>query len=215
MVNDSSQAGYLRPQAFGGVEDITLHSFLQSLVAGITGMDGKFVFQRWQPEPPNWPAFGKDWAAVGEASRVRDTFANVVYRDELAIVYRNSIISVLCSFYGPNAQANCEILAMGFFVAQNREQMTLQGFGYVDQEDSIATADYRGTRWIPRIDLPFRLRRAQAYSYSVLDLKGARVAVNPSEGSSGSILVTPPLPMFGWGWDNELISGWGTGKWTP
>lgn len=180
-------------------------------------MKGSLVFQRWQAEPPNWPDFGTDWAAVGESGRARDTFANVVKLedDELVIVYRNQIISVLCSFYGPNARANCEILSMGFFVAQNREQMTLQGYGYVDQADSVVTSDKQGTRWVPRIDLPFRLRRAQAYTYPVLNLVGATGTVIPSESNSLGFVVAPPLPMFGWGLDNGTISGWGTGHWTP
>jgi hypothetical protein len=217
-INDSSTGGYLSPVNFNGdLEDVLLNRFLHGLVIGLTGMKGSLVFQRWQSEPPNYPDFGTDWAAVGESERDRDTFVNLVHLPDegLIIVYRNQILSVLVSFYGPNARANCEILSAGFFVSQNREQMTRNGYGYVDQDKSIITADQQGTRWIQRVDLSFRLRRAQAYSYPVLNLVGAQSTVNPSEGNSRQIVVAPPLPMFGWGWDNEFIAGWGTGNWTP
>lgn len=189
MPNDSSQVGYLQPTATS-LEDDAMADFLQSVVVGIVGLPGNLVFQRWQPEPPNYPDFGADWAAIGDTARTRDTFASVQHDDTGDTVKRNETLDVLVSFYGPNARANTEKLAMGFSVAQNRETMTAQGYKLIEVLDPVITADLQNERWVPRIDQPFKLVRGVTYTYQVLDLLGAQVEIVPSDGEPININIT-------------------------
>lgn len=201
---DSSTGGYLSPSNINGeLNDQALEIFLQQVVVGITGMPGNMVRPRWQPEPPNIPDFGMNWASIGESEpRKRDSWAAVIrtpggygenpygvsgYGDEsLSIVIRNEILSILCSFYGPGAQANCELLAMGLALPQNREAMQLNGFGLVGGAGDMVTAPaLLKDRWTYRVDLPFQLRRQQQYTYSILDLLGAEGTLSTD--------TTPPI----------------------
>ena len=94
------------------------------------------------------------------------------------IVVRNRLIPILCSFYGPAAEANAELLAMGFEIPQNRETMQLAGFNLVGGAGStvIAPALIK-TQWYPKADIPFTIRQQQKYTYSVLDLVGAQATL--------------------------------------
>jgi hypothetical protein len=182
MPNDSSQAGYLAPSGAMSLEDEALNEFLQGVVVGIVGLAGNLVFQRWQPEPPNYPDFGTDWAAVGDTTRDRDTFASVTHNESGDAVRRNERLTVLASFYGPNARSNAEKLAMGLQIAQNLEAMKAQGYNLVEVLEPVITADLQNERWVPRIDQPFKLVRGVTYTYPVLDLLGAQVEAIPSDG---------------------------------
>ncbi len=81
------------------------------------------------------PDFGIDWAAIGPGRRKRDAFAAIVHGGSgdasTSTVIRNREMEIQCSFYGPNAEANSELLAMGLEVPQNREAMSVAGFGLV------------------------------------------------------------------------------------
>jgi hypothetical protein len=211
---DSSQAGYLQPNFISVLEDQALASFLQGIVAGITGLPGKRVVQRWQPEPPTPPEFSIDWAAVGEqGDRERDTFVNIIHKDGENILYRNEILTVLVSFYGPHSRANAGILAQGFQIAQNRETMVLNGYGFIESLNPVITADLVHERWRPRVDLSFRVRRSVVYRYTILDLLGSKVTVNV-DGAQKSFNITLQLPMFAWGPEGDFVAGWGSGNWT-
>ena len=223
-MSTSATGGYLIPSATNAKEDETLRVFFQQMVAGITGIDGTMVRPRWQSEPPNMPQFGSDWAAIGVTKRVRDTNAYVTHRDTIDengnniisdYVYRNEVMDVLCSFYGPNCEAKSELLAMGLEVDQNREVMQLAGFGLVCVEDAVMMADFFNNREVTRIDLPFQMRRAQLYQYSVLDLVAAEVTIiEDIEGVSDTITVTKQ-PSFGFNVTNGNTQGFGTGNWVP
>jgi len=223
-MSTSATGGYLIPSATNAKEDETLRVFFQQMVAGITGIDGTMVRPRWQAEPPNMPQFGSDWAAIGVTKRVRDTNAYVTHRNTIDengnniisdYVYRNEIMDVLCSFYGPNCEAKSELLAMGLEVDQNREIMQLSGFGLVCVEDAVMMADFFNNREVTRIDLPFQMRRAQLYQYSVLDLVAAEVTIiEDIEGVSDTITVTKQ-PSFGFNVTNGNVQGFGAGNWVP
>jgi hypothetical protein len=178
MPNDSSTGGYLTPSSVGGdLNDQALAQFLQQIVVGIVGLPGPMVRPRWQAEPPNIPDFGTNWAAIGpNESRKRESFS---YRRkvnaETIIVIRNRTIPILCSFYGPAAEANAELFAMGFEVPQNRETMQLAGFNLIGGVgDAVIAPAYIKNRWNPKVDIPFVIRQQQKYTYSVLDLVGAQ-----------------------------------------
>jgi hypothetical protein len=158
------------------VNDLNINRFLQQVVTGVTGMDPQLVRPRWQPEPPNQPDFGTDWAAIGEISRTREPFAAVLHFTPLYpelpydAVIRNQILEILCSFYGPNCEANNELFAMGLSLAQNREVLFLNGFGLVEVMESVNVPALIKGRWMSGWDTRFRIRRQQVYQYPVGNL---------------------------------------------
>jgi|SRR5579872_2644308 len=184
-----SGPGYVTPvQTNGELNDVLLAQFLQQLVVGLTSMTGTLVFPRWQLNPPNQPDATQDWAAIGCLKRPRDVFAAVIHSTDLNdffnstdMVYRNQILEILCSFYGPNAEKNSELFAMGLSLAQNREAMRLNGFGLVEVGESLIVPALIKEQWIMGIDVSFRLRRQQAYQYPVPNLKGAQGTIQEGQ----------------------------------
>lgn len=222
MSNDSSTGGYLQSTTGQG-EDQSLQEFLQQIVVGLTGLPGNLVFPLWQPEPPNLPPFGINWASTGRGRRTRDTFATVRHHQGSDftgdLIHRTEILEVLCRFYGPAAEQNSEILAMGFMEPQNREVLQLAGYGLIEVGESITIPDKLHERWTYRVDVGFRLRRAQVYTYPVLTLVAASGTIRDDSGAVNeafSITSRSPsgsLPLFAWGLSNSTFAGWGQGNW--
>jgi hypothetical protein len=191
MPNDSSTGGYLTPTSNNDLNDIALAKFLQQIVVGIVGLPGNMVRPRWQAEPPNIPDFGTNWAAIGPGSRKREEFSYTRANGTSTTVVRNRTMDILCSFYGPLAETNSEILAMGLEVSQNREVMQLAGFNIIGGAgDSVIVPDQRKMRWQYRVDIPFTIRQQQQYTYAVLDLLSAQGTITLQ---SGTELITEDI----------------------
>lgn len=196
--------GYVAPvKTNGEMNDVLLAQFLQQLVVGLTAMPGTMVFPRWQLNPPNQPDATKDWAAIGCLKRTRDTFAAVLHStdsnnffDSSDTVFRNQILEILCSFYGPDAEGNSELFAMGLAIAQNREAMQLNGFGLVEVADSLIVPALIKEQWIMGIDVSFRLRRQQAYQYAIPNLKGAKGTIQEGDVKEVEVAAIPGYGQF-------------------
>lgn len=188
-------AGYLTPTSTNNeLNDEYLRRFLQTVVAGITGMPGNLVRPRWQPDPPNEPDFDKDWAAIGVINRERDVFSAVLHTTDglgngMDSVVRNQILDILSSFYGPNSEANSELFAMGLSLEQNREAIRLNGFGLVSVEETLVVPALLKERWLMGMDIRFRLRRQQIYGYSIPNLNSAQGSIVTDAGFTVPLLV--------------------------
>ena len=177
MTNTSATGGYLAPGTIPApMEGQDLDRFLQQLVVGITGMPGKMVRQRWQPESPNQPKTTETWAAVGIVDRKRDTFG-AVQHDPAGLgsdtLIRHETLDLLCSFYGPDGSAMAARLADGLLIAQNREVLFLAGMGVVGVSDMLAVPALTNDQWVKRIDITVTIRREVRRAYPVLNILSA------------------------------------------
>jgi len=182
--------GYVAPANKNGeFNDTILRQFLNTLVVGLTGLSGKLVRPRWQPEPPNEPEFDVDWSAIGVVRRTRDVFA---FQGSIHVppdntpmqrVIRNQILETIASFYGPGADANSELFAMGLSEAQNREGLFLNGFGLVEVQETLTVPALIKERWLYGVDVPFRMRRQQIYDYPNPDLASANGTLTLDDGT--------------------------------
>lgn len=151
------------------------------------------VRPRWQPEPPDIPAFGVDWASIGITGREADTFASEIHNpagEGSDTVYRQELLEILVTFYGPNADQYASYLREGVSVAQNREVLQQNAFGLVSVGDLVTVPELIKNRWIYRVDLPVTFRRAIEYVYPVLNLESAEFDLNTDSGISESTSVT-------------------------
>lgn len=188
--------GYVAPSGITGeLNDLFLKRFLQTMVVGITGMNPAMVRPRWQPNPPNQPSFDTDWAAIGEVNTVPDAYASVAHSTDMDgngidTAARNEVMDILCSFYGPDAQANSKLLVNGLSVEQNRIAMTLNGFGLLSVGQEVQVPALIKERWVPGWDVPFRIRHLQIYTYPSPNLVSAEVGISTDSGFSDSVTVT-------------------------
>lgn len=229
MPNTSATGGFLVPIGTSGeLNDSQLADFLQALVVGVTGLPAVNVRPRWQSEPPTWPTYGTNWAAIAVVHRRPDKFAHVTHRvtagqqtqDGFDEVYRQEILEILCSFYGPNSETNAELLSMGLQVYQNLEQIELSGLGLIEVDDMLSLGELIHERYTYRVDLGFKLRRAQIYQYPVLNVLNAQATVNTDQGlPSLPLTVTFRTvlrgPLFTWDISGaEFLNGWDSGSWS-
>lgn len=182
MPNDSSTGGYLAPAGSPApLEGQALNRFLQQIWVGITGLAGTLVRPRWQPEPPAIPAFGTDWMAFGIMRRPGDAFPSTIHSptgNGNDSIYRQEILEILCTFYGPDADSYASLLREGLFVAQNLEVLQLNNFGLVGVGETVAVPEMIKDRWTYRVDMYVTLRRSIEYTYPVLNILSASGTVD-------------------------------------
>ena len=177
MANDSSTGGYLSPVAPSSAPfDASLDAVLQQVVVGITGISGSLVRPRWQAVVPKQPEPGTNWCAIGVSgiepadypAEAHDGSGN---GSDTQQAWEG--LSVLASFYGPDAMANASLLKRGLYVAQNREPLQAAGIDVVDAGTITAAPDLVNQQWIRRYDLPIRLRRKVETRYPILNIASA------------------------------------------
>lgn len=189
-MNDSSTGGYLAPSSSPApLEGQALNRFIQQVFVGITGLDGTLIRPRWQPEPPAIPPFGTDWMAFGIVRRPADTFASNLFDPSGAqTVYRQELLEILCTFYGPDSDNYASLLREGFAVVQNSEVLQLNNFGLVSIGDSLPVPELIKDRWTYRVDMTVTLRREILRTYPVL-------TVLTAEGTADSGPRTIPFSV--------------------
>lgn len=181
-MNDSSTGGYLLPATSPApLEGQALNRFLQQVWVGITGLDGTLIRPRWQAEPPAIQPFGTDWMAFGITRRKGDTFTSTIHDptgNGNDSVYRQEMLDILCTFYGPDADNYASLLREGLFVAQNREVLQLNNFGLVEVGEAVAVPEIIKDRWTYRVDMRVTLRRSILRTYPVLNILSAEGTVD-------------------------------------
>lgn len=220
MSTTSATGGYLVPVSVNGdLNDNALADFLQTAIAGITGLPGAVVRPRWQPEPPDIPPYGTNWCGLGVVSRRPDKFTYTRHNSTgFDRTYRQELLEILCSFYGPSSETNAELLSVGLQVSQNLEAMSLAGYGLVEVDDPLTVPELLNQRWQMRVDLGFKLRRVQIYDYPVLNLGAAQGTVVTDQqpvqqNITANLQTVVTTPQFAFDIGGEFTGGFDTGHW--
>lgn len=169
--------------------------FLQAWFVGITGMDATKFRPRWQPEPPNLPAAGADWAAFGVVATKADVFPAIRHVAEDATggdgfdeLQRNEEMDVLVSFYGPNADAYARALRENCQVAQNREVLLRAEMGLIETSDITTVPSLIKNKWLYRADITIRLRRLIRRQYRVENVVAADIELKVGTAIDGGTI---------------------------
>lgn len=190
MPNSSATGGVLSPlpaPAPVPLADDGLRDVLQPVFAAITGLDPDTgVRPSWQPDPPPLPAPDVSWMAFSVASITPDDQA---YQETKAdgsgtIVRRDERVEVLCSFFGPGAQAYAGRLRDGLEVEQNRAGLYASGIVYQSALDPLRVPDNRNGRWVDRWDFRLVFVREVRREYPVLSLLGGSGEVTANRDES-------------------------------
>lgn len=180
--------------AFDGpvpMEGTTLDDFMQNLVAGITQLDPHRVFPRWQEEPPNLPDFGTNWCAVGVVDTdPPDGWAYVLHegqnqRYDHDAISEHEAFTLLCSFYGPQADWYDGLLRSGLQVSQNREVLQLNAMGLYSLSGRVIAPAFIKSRWTRRVDRRVRFHRQIRRIYPVLSLLKTSVNIRVDTPGAG------------------------------
>jgi hypothetical protein len=191
---DSSTGGYLAPNPPPDptpLEDQALDEFLQQVVSLIVGLPGQMVRPRWQAEPPAQPAYNIDWAAIGITEFDPDTFVGIIHHPDgngFNELQHQERMSLLCSFYGPNAGGNAKLLRDGLAISQNREVLFLSGMSLIEVGRPLAAPAFQNQRWTRKIDMTVTINRQIRRYYPILNVLGAPITILTTAGT------TTPVP---------------------
>ena len=177
MANDSSTGGFIPPASSSAqLVDAALDALLQQLVVGITGLPGNMVRPRWQPVVPKQPDPSTDWCAIGVMDIEADDFpseTHVSTGNGSDTQSDHETITVMASFYGPNAMGHAKTLRSGLYVVQNTDTLEANGMALRETKRIVQSADLLNEQWVRRYDLTVVLRRNSIYSYPILNLLSA------------------------------------------
>lgn len=172
-------------------EGQTLDNFIQQLVAGICQLPPNMVYPRWQPEPPILPPNTVNWAAVGVTDSELLHGWGVIMHDPANggrdIMEQYEEFTVLCSFYGPNADLFDALLRDGLQIPQNREILQLNAIGIVNYYSRTVVPELIKNTWLRRVDRQIKFTRAVLREYPVLNFLGVQFTVD-AQNSGGTII---------------------------
>lgn len=182
MPNTSASGGYLTPTSAPLVEDSELDAIFTAAILGITGLPLGLVRPRWQPKPPLQPAGNVNWCAFGITTDETDAHGAVLQHDPAADggngqdnYQRQTAITLLASFYGPNGKGFAELMRDGLAVPQNREELQLNSIAYVTAGTIRAVPESVNMQWIKRYDLELSFRRQIDRTYAVQNILSVEI----------------------------------------
>lgn len=178
MTNTSATGGYLSPIGSPADEDDALAALFQSACAGITGLSGDLVRPRWQVNPPKQPEPSTTWAAIGVTTTTPDFGPCTEASDMTATASRHELIEVLCSFYGPGAQASATRWRDGLAIPQNGDTLRSSGIVFVSCGPSVPAPELVNQQWVRRFDVATTFRRKISNTYNILTFQSGDVSIN-------------------------------------
>jgi hypothetical protein len=188
---DSSEPGFLQSQPPRQPNQVIpgqpLINFLQQWIAGVSYIEETLVRPRWQPQPPNIPAFGTDWVAIGIAEfrpiGIYPSGARLWYAQPgIQQLQRFEEFELLCSWYGPHCEEFAGNLHDGSQVWQNYWVLNRAGIKLVEVHALRHVPELIREQYTDRIDMEITFRRVVIRDYPILSIRGVHGLVRPNPG---------------------------------
>ncbi len=175
---------------------LTLNQFLQTVLVGISGLDGPLVRPSWQVAPPKQPDILVNWLAFGINRNLPD--ANAYVGTDAAgntRTQRHEELEILCSFYGPDAYDTASLVRDGFQIQQNLEALRSANMGFKETTPALQMPDLINERFIQRIVMSIFLRREIQREYPILPILSANGVIHTVLGNEEYLMSwqTPAL----------------------
>lgn len=177
--NNTATGGFLKPnpqppELVTTPAGLTFIQFIQQLLVGLSGFDGKLVRPQWQQQPPKQPDIDTNWLAFGLGSATPDNNAYVaIDKDDNPIVQRNELIPIIVSVYGPLAYDNIGLIRDGFQLTQNLTTLLKAKVGFAYDTPAQHIPDFFNERWYDRWRCEFFVRRQIQRTYPLLSFLSA------------------------------------------
>jgi hypothetical protein len=189
-MNNSASGGYLvqgtKPVLPQG---LNLTQFIQTVLAGISGVDGALIRPKWQPDPPKQPENNVDWIAFAYVSSTPNANSYIAMRpDGSTISQRHERLEVQCAFYGPNNYEIATGLRDGFQVQQNLAALKSAHMGFTEVGPANRIPDLVNERWIDKIEMSVYLQREIQRVYPILSFLSADGTIKAFQGNEGFLI---------------------------
>lgn len=180
-------------------DSLATEDVLHDLIAELTGIPGRYVRPRWQPEPPRMPGPDVTWCAFGVTSETgAGTFlvqwpsatggaasgsepgteregasglapARMVTSAEWSLDDHDEL-EVLLTFYGPGARDSAARMESGLTLASNRKLLREANMALISTGQRTAVPEKFGQQWLTRIDWTLRFRRGPLAGENLVDM---------------------------------------------
>ena len=197
--NTSATGGYIIevPPSPPGVHEIA--AGLQQMIVALTGLPGSLVRPRWQRMPPTQPDPETTWASIGVTRVEADAYPYITHDGAAQLVgtegkgvdrmQRHLTVSVLATFYGPEAELCAGSVRDGLYMNQNWEPLASLGLKLRDFRDLARNAELINQQWVDRFDVLLELRQQIDRVYPVLNIEGADVVLHSPSLNDQTVTV--------------------------
>lgn len=182
--------GYVLPVSTEGYpRNLSLMQFVQTVIVGVSGIDGTLVRPKWQRNPPKNPDIDINWIAVGVATATPDA-NGYLWPDSNGATQsqRHETLSIPCSLYGPDALEIAGLIRDGFQVPQNRQALLAGNMGFVETSQVIHSPELINERYSDRWEMNVILRREVQRVYPIVTLLSATGTIHTVLGNEEYLL---------------------------
>ena len=174
-MSTSATGGYALPSyTQPNPKSLTLTQFIQTVLCGVSGINGKLCRPKWQQEPPQMPDISVNWLAFGIASSNPSFNAYIAMNPDNTTQYqRQEQLEVQVSVYGPDALDTVGLITDGLQIPQNLAGLLSANMGMVEVTKALHIPELINERFFNRYELALVLNRQVQRLYPILNFLSA------------------------------------------
>lgn len=165
--NNRNDPLYLRPTTSSQQDDTELEHTLVRWAQGVSGLPLEHVLLQWSAAEQSDPILAtEDSCSIGILTfQANDNPAFVNQTDDSVQLWRNELIEVMISFFGPNGQGFATQFRDGAAIAQNQAVLNQAGLTFSALGAIVSAHELKNNQWVRRYNQHLTLQRKVIREY--------------------------------------------------